>query len=148
MAEIHATTMSPGKLELLSGWLPRQRWCTAKGRAPHLRKLGGYRLDDPAGQVGIEIMIVSDESGPTPVVYQVPLTYRGAPLAGAENALIGESDHGVLGRRWVYDACHDPVFVSRLSPSSRARPPPSTSRSVATATRASSAPMCPAPRSP
>ena len=114
MAEIHATTMSPGKLELLSGWLPRQRWCTAKGRAPHLRKLGGYRLDDPAGKVGIEIMIVSDESGPTPVVYQVPLTYRGAPLAGAENALIGESDHGVLGRRWVYDACHDPVFVSRL----------------------------------
>ncbi len=114
MAEIHATTMSPGKLELLSRWLPRQRWCTAKGRAPHLRKLGGYRLDDPAGQVGIEIMIVSDESGPTPIVYQVPLTYRGAPLAGAEHALIGESDHGVLGRRWVYDACHDPVFVARL----------------------------------
>ena len=41
MAEIHATTLTPGKLELLSGWLPRQRWCTAKGRAPHLRKLGG-----------------------------------------------------------------------------------------------------------
>ena len=114
MAEIHATTMTPGKLELLSGWLPRQRWCTAKGRAPHLRKLGGYRLDDPAGEVGIEIMIVSDESGPTPIVYQVPLTYRGAPLAGAEQALIGRSDHGVLGQRWVYDACHDPVFVGRL----------------------------------
>lgn len=114
MAEIHQTTMQPSKLELLSPWLPRQRWCTAKGRAPHLRKLGGYRLDDPEGEVGIEVLIVSDESGPTPIVYQVPLTYRGAPLAGAEAALIGESDHGVLGRRWVYDGCHDPVFVGQL----------------------------------
>lgn len=114
MAEVHQTTLEPGKLELLSRWLPHQRWCTAKGRHPHLRRLGGYRLDDPLGEVGIEIIIVSDEAGPTPIVYQVPLTYRGAPLPGAEHALIGETDHGVLGRRWVYDGCHDPAFVGQL----------------------------------
>ena len=59
-------------------------------------------------------MVVADESGPAPMVYQVPLTYRGAPLAGADGALVGTSEHGVLGTRWVYDAPHDPVFVAQL----------------------------------
>ncbi|GAA1892877.1 maltokinase N-terminal cap-like domain-containing protein [Lapillicoccus jejuensis] len=114
MAEIHRTTLVPGKLDLLAEWLPRQRWCATKGREPRLRKLGGYRLDDPTGEVGIEVMVVADESGATPVVYQVPMTYRAAPLDDARHALIGEAEHGVLGHRWFYDAPHDPVFVDRL----------------------------------
>ncbi|HEU4331747.1 MAG TPA: phosphotransferase [Lapillicoccus sp.] len=114
MAEIHRTTLEPGKLELLAAWLPDQRWYAAKGRTPALRKLGGFRLDDPAGEVGIEVMVVADDSGPTPVVYQVPMTYRGSPLAGADHALIGTTEHGVLGKRWVYDAPHDEIFVAQL----------------------------------
>jgi predicted trehalose synthase len=114
MAEIHRTTLVPGKLDLLATWLPAQRWYAGKGQAPVLRPLGGYRLDDPAGEVGIEVMVVADESGSAPVVYQVPLTYRAEPLAGAEGALVGTSEHGVLGTRWVYDAPHDPVFVAQL----------------------------------
>ncbi|MEP6798428.1 MAG: hypothetical protein ABI890_09780, partial [Lapillicoccus sp.] len=114
MAEIHQTTLTPTKLELLAAWVPLQRWCVAKGRVPRLRRLGGYRLDDPEGVVGIEVLIVSDESGPAPIVYQIPLTYRPAALAGAEHHLIGTTEHGVLGRRWVYDAPHDPVFVAQL----------------------------------
>ena len=98
----------------LAAWLPAQRWYAAKGRSPVLRSLGGYRLDDPAGEVGIEVMVVADDSGPAPVVYQVPLTYRGAPLAGAEGALVGRTEHGVLGTRWVYDGAHDPVFAGQL----------------------------------
>jgi hypothetical protein len=39
---------------------------------------------------------------------------RGAPLDGADQALIGTSEHGVLGRRWVYDGTHDPVLVAQL----------------------------------
>jgi predicted trehalose synthase len=114
VAEVHRTTLTPTKLELLTAWLPAQRWYAAKGRVPVLRKLGGFRLDDPAGHVGIEVMVVADESGPQPVVYQVPMTYRGAPLSGAEHALIGTTEHGVLGSRWVYDAPHDEVFVAQL----------------------------------
>lgn len=59
-------------------------------------------------------MVVTDAAGAEPISYLVPLTYRGAPLDGAENALVGTMEHGVLGRRWAYDGCHDPVLVAQL----------------------------------
>ncbi|MCM2579996.1 maltokinase N-terminal cap-like domain-containing protein [Streptomyces meridianus] len=114
MAVIHNTTMTPGKLELLAAWLPGEPWYVGAEREPRLSKAGGFRLDDPQGEVGIEFMVVTDESGDRPVSYHVPLTYRGAPLAGADGGLIGTSEHGVLGRRWVYDGAHDPVLVAQL----------------------------------
>ncbi len=89
MAEIHDATLTPTKLELLPEWMARQRWYAAKGGVPRLRKLWSWRLDDPAGEVGIETILVVDESGAAPVVYQVPLTYRGAPLEGGDQALVG-----------------------------------------------------------
>ena len=77
MAEIITTaSLRPSKLELVSGWMGEQRWYAAKGQQPRLRLLAAWRLDDPAGEVGVETLIVADESGPEPVVYQVPLTYR------------------------------------------------------------------------
>ncbi|MFD7325984.1 1,4-alpha-glucan branching protein [Streptomyces sp. NPDC059875] len=114
MAVIHHTTMNPTKLELLASWLPSQPWYVATGRAPELAKAGGFRLDDPQGEVGIEFMVVTDGSGDGAVAYHLPLTYRGAPLDGADAALVGTSEHGVLGKRWVYDGIHDPVLVERL----------------------------------
>jgi hypothetical protein len=110
MATIHTgTTLVPTKLELLTDWLPRQSWYRGPGR-PVLARAGGFRLDDPAGEVGMEFMFVTD-GGTT---YSVPLTYRSAPLPGAETALIGTSEHGVLGTRWIYDGAHDPVLVATL----------------------------------
>jgi Maltokinase N-terminal cap domain len=114
MAIIHDTTMSPGKLDLLRAWLPAQPWYMNGGRGPELAKAGGFRLDDPAGEVGIEFMVVADGSGDRVTTYQVPLTYRAGPLAGAESGLIGTAEHGVLGRRWVYDGTRDPVLVTEL----------------------------------
>ncbi|MGW3649547.1 maltokinase N-terminal cap-like domain-containing protein [Streptomyces sp. NPDC000878] len=114
MAVIHRTTMSPGKLELLTTWLPTRPWYVGTGRAPELTKVGGFRLDDPEGEVGIEFMVVTDASGKTPRSYHVPLSYRGAPLDGADEALVGTSEHGALGKRWVYDGTHDPVLVAQL----------------------------------
>ncbi|MFJ8357093.1 1,4-alpha-glucan branching protein [Streptomyces sp. NPDC093984] len=114
MAIIHNTTMTPTKLELLATWLPTRPWYVGTGRAPELSRTGGFRLDDPEGEVGIEFLVATDESGPAPVSYHVPLSYRGAPLEGAEQALVGTSEHGVLGRRWIYDGTHDPVLVAQL----------------------------------
>jgi hypothetical protein len=71
-----------------------------------------YRFDDPAGEVGIETLLVRASDGP---LLQTPLTYRNAPLDGREQWLVGTADHSVLGRRWVYDACGDPVYASVLA---------------------------------
>ncbi len=114
MSIIYRTTLVPGKLELLTGWLPTRTWYQATGRAPVLEKAGGFRLDDPEGEVGIEFLMVTDTSGAEGTAYHVPLTYRGSPLADGEDALVGTTEHGVLGRRWVYDGTRDPVLVTQL----------------------------------
>ncbi|MEV4114634.1 hypothetical protein [Nonomuraea sp. NPDC049695] len=114
MAVIHHTALKPTKLELLTSWLPSRPWYVGGAGGPELAKAGGFRLDDPEGEVGIEFMVVTDTSGTHPTSYLVPLTYRGAPLDGAEHALVGTMEHGVLGRRWAYDGCHDPVLVAQL----------------------------------
>jgi maltokinase-like protein len=111
VAVIHSTTLTPGKLELLTAWLPEQPWYRGSG-TPVLAKAGGFRVDDPAGEVGIELLLVRDGDGTT---YVVPMTYRGAPLEGADDALVGTSEHGVLGHRWFYDAERDPVAVAQFA---------------------------------
>ncbi|MBH5333544.1 1,4-alpha-glucan branching protein [Streptomyces pactum] len=114
MAVIHRTTLTPTKLELLTPWLPDQPWYRGGGSRPELSRVGGFRLDDPDGEVGIEFMVARDAAEDRPGDYLVPLTYRGAPLAGADRALLGTSEHGVLGRRWIYDGTYDPVLVTQL----------------------------------
>jgi hypothetical protein len=107
VAVIHQATLVPTKEELLDGWLPSRAWA---GPGPYT-KLGAYRFDDPAGDVGTETMILGTEGA----VLHVPLTYRGAPLEGADDYLIGTSEHSVLGRRWVYDGVGDPIYASALA---------------------------------
>ncbi|MGK5728897.1 maltokinase N-terminal cap-like domain-containing protein [Streptomyces sp. URMC 124] len=114
MAVIHSTTLKPTKAELLTAWLPSRPWYQGGAAEPRLAASGGFRLDDPRGEVGIEFIVVTDTSGTRPVSYLTPLTYRGAPLEGADDALVGTLEHGVLGQRWVYDGCHDPVLVAQL----------------------------------
>lgn len=114
MAIIHQTTMEPTKLELLTSWLPGRSWYLGDHVVPLLTKSGGFRLDDPDGRVGLEFMAVTDTSGDEPVTYHVPLSYRGAPLTGGNDALIGTAEHGALGRRWIYDGTRDPVLVGQL----------------------------------
>ena len=101
-------TLEPGKLELLTEWLPAQPWFPGGAR---LRIVGSYRFDDPAGEVGIEGQLVESDDG---TVVHAPLTYRSAPLEGAEVFLVGKTEHSVLGSRWVYDAAGDPVWWEAL----------------------------------
>jgi len=109
MAIVYAAELRPSKMELLAQWLPAQPWFAAD--PAHLVRLGSFRFDDPAGEVGIETMLV----GAGKSVYQIPLTYRGAPLEGAQAFLVGTMKHSVLGNRWVYDATADPVYVGELA---------------------------------
>lgn len=111
MADIYNAELTPGKLDVISEWLTKQDWAAGSDVAPEaLTKLSAYRFDDPAGEVGIEIHIV----GAGDRVFQVPVTYRGAPLAGADKHLIATMDHSVLGKRWVYAGMGDPLFQQRL----------------------------------
>jgi hypothetical protein len=115
MAFIHRTTMTPTKLELLAEWLPKQSWYAGNAATPELLRAGGFRLDDPQGAVGIEFMVVTDVAAPEPAAYLVPMGYRGTALEHAPGeALIGTSEHGVLGTRWIYDGVHDPVVMAQL----------------------------------
>lgn len=111
MAIIHQATLSPSKLETIAGWLPAQPWLDGADVST-IALLGAYRFDDPAGEVGIETHLVGSADGQ---VLQVPVTYRAAPLEGAEAALIGTMEHSVLGTRWVYDGPADPVYLQALA---------------------------------
>lgn len=115
MADLDHGGSRPATLDLLTAWMGNQRWYAAKGSAPVLSELDAWRLRDPAGEVGIETLIVLDDGEPLhPVAYQVPLTYREAPVEGLEHALVGTLEPGGLGRRWVYDGTHDPVYAAQL----------------------------------
>jgi hypothetical protein len=115
LAVIHQTTLVPSKLDLLSVWLPRQGWYAAQPDGPALVRVGGFRLDDPVGEVGIEFLVVRDDAARDVTAYLVPMTYRASPLAAAETHLIGTAQHGVLGARWIYDGTHDPVLLTQLA---------------------------------
>jgi hypothetical protein len=111
MALIYQATLAPSKIELLSGWVPAQSW-VGDADVSTLEAVGSYRFDDPAGDVGIETHLLRAAGGQ---LFQVPLTYRNDPLAGAESALLGTMQHSVLGERWVYDGCADSVYLTALA---------------------------------
>jgi Maltokinase N-terminal cap domain len=104
VAIIHRATITPTKLELAAAWLDRQ----GLGGAGDVAMAGSYRFDDPAGEVGIEGLLVRRAGE----VFHLPLTYRGAPLNGAGEYLVTTMEHSALGHRWVYEAAGDPVALA------------------------------------
>jgi hypothetical protein len=111
MATVHpGATLTPHFRDFLPPWLMRQPWYRGSG-TPSWSPIGYFRFEDPAGEVGIETHLVTDGSA----VYQIPMTYRGAPLRAAQRgALITTAQHSVLGTRWIYDGETDPVWLAQL----------------------------------
>jgi hypothetical protein len=102
-------TLTPSKKELMADWLPTRPWFDGNlERKP----VGSFRFDDPEGEVGLEGFLLGGEGLPT---LFLPLTYRPAELEGAEEHLVGTTEHSELGPRWVYDGCADPAFVRELA---------------------------------
>ena len=100
-------TITPHFRDFLPPWLAGQPWFAGTSPA---RPVAFYRLEDPAGQVGMEAHLLTDGTS----VCHVPMTYRGAPLAGADAALIATAEHSELGTRWIYDAEADPVWRAEV----------------------------------
>ncbi|MDT0164152.1 hypothetical protein Q9R32_01110 [Actinotalea sp. AC32] len=97
MAILHSgSTIRPTKAELLETEL-----------GGPVEVLGSYRLDDPAGEVGVEAFVVRRGAQ----LEHVVLTYRGAPLDVDGTRLVSTMEHSALGRRWVYDGTTDPVAI-------------------------------------
>src|SRR3954467_5973318 len=98
----------------LPAWVEQQRWFVGRGRVPRLRHVGVLRHEDPSRRATLETLLVLDESAAEPTVYQVPLSYRGARLAGGDEALVGTVEDAGGGTRFVYDGPRDPVFAEVL----------------------------------
>ena len=96
MAIVHQASITPSKQELLDGLL-----------GGPVEIVGTYRFDDPAGEVGVEGFVVRQGDQ----LRHTVLTYRGAPLEGAEAHLVSTMEHSVLGTRWVYAGAADPVAL-------------------------------------
>ena len=110
VAILHQAQLIPTKIDLLRAWVPRQPWL-GDADASSLEPVGAYRFDDPAGAVGVETHLVRTADGQ---ILHVPLTYRDAPAADAEESLIATMQHSALGERWVYDGCGDAVWLQTM----------------------------------
>ena len=91
MGKIHAgATLTPSFRDFLPAWVASRPWYEGPGTP---RPAGFFRFEDPVGQVGVETHLLHNGEA----VYQVPLTYRPAPLAGG--LLVTTAEHSVLGTR-------------------------------------------------
>ena len=98
--------------DFLGDWMARQRWYANKGAQPRLDEIGSWSFaaaSTPAELEGVELVthLVIDHAVGKPALYQVPLSYRVAPLQGADHAIVGTLPDG----RTVYDGPHDPTWA-------------------------------------
>lgn len=101
-------TSQPVTPAVLAPWISRQRWFANKGTIPDLEEIGSFTLESPLAGVQIVTHLFLDRTPGKPALYQVPLTYREAPLP-LSPALIG-----VLDGVYVYDGPHDPAYAAAL----------------------------------
>lgn len=100
VAEIFDAKLQPGKEEIAAQY----------GNITDLH--GFYRLVDPAGEVGIEVYVGTDDSEQ---LRQLPLSYRAADnldLHAADNPIVS-MQHSVLGQRSVAYGLCDSVAVEQ-----------------------------------
>lgn len=112
--------LSPALSGMLGSWLPGQRWFPVKTPEFSFEPVGGLSLAPGRADAELEVWLLAvtypTADGNRTDVVQVPLSLRRAPLAGAEAALLGETEGESplpdTGKRWIYDGVHDPAFVA------------------------------------
>ncbi len=107
------TTSSRQVRPAVADWIRTQRWYSSHANEPSFTRVGLWSLTDHRHQVDLEVHLVLDESAPSPTLYQVPLSFRSAPLLGGDRALVERAT--VDGKTvYIYDAPHDPAFTRAL----------------------------------
>ncbi|MCU1424367.1 MAG: phosphotransferase [Microbacteriaceae bacterium] len=96
-------------LECISEWISEQRWYAGKGHVPQLRELSRQSLPSEDG-VAIHLLLLMDDEGALPTLYQVPVVERRDLQPADRRFLIGQTDDGT----YVFDGPHDPVFTRAL----------------------------------
>jgi maltokinase len=97
-------------MECLTDWMRRQRWYGGKGSIPVLRRLGAWELPSDEDRVIIRTLLVMDESGAQPLLYQVPITIRPTIPRGWGNHFIGK----ISESEFVFDGPQDPAYARAL----------------------------------
>jgi maltokinase len=97
-------------LEYIGEWIGQQRWYAGKGHVPRLRQLSSERIETDDADAAIEVLLVMDDEGHVPTLYQVPVVSRGELQPGARGYLIGQDEAG----RYLFDGPHDPAYAAAL----------------------------------
>jgi maltokinase len=96
--------------DLLSAWMPKQRWFGGKGRAiAGVEETFSCLLLDADPQVRLVVARVDYEDGTTESYQLLLATTKDAVEQRLEHAVLGEHEGSI-----VYDAVHDPVASSAL----------------------------------
>lgn len=103
-------------LACLAAWMPRQRWCAAKGRPPQLRLVTWWDAPRPDGtaedpDTRVRTFLVADEGAEPAVLYQVPVVARATASVEASPAhIIGSPEPGTT----FIDGPFDPAYTAAL----------------------------------
>ena len=96
----------------IAAWMPRQRWCGGKSRAPQLRLIGAFELPTVDERARVRTLLLMDDAATPPILYQLPVVERSDRRRSPEASehLIGRlSDGGYL-----YDGPYDRAYTDAL----------------------------------
>lgn len=100
-------------IDALAEWVGSQRWFVGGGMHPRLGLIASIPMHSDA-DIQVRNLIVSDDGGARPVLYQIPIVLRRTIRIGSDFGFIGtvvDED----GDEWsAYDGPTDPVFTSLL----------------------------------
>jgi predicted trehalose synthase len=104
-------------IDALAEWVGSQRWFVGGGMHPRLALIASVTLHDDA-DTQVHILVVSDDGGARPVLYQVPVVLRRGRREDSDVGFIGavtdgDADDGA-DPWFAYDGPTDPEFTDRL----------------------------------